>query len=56
MSGKKVMESFFGIKNFKTVLESFFSIHNFKSRKKVKDPFFRICFLKKKLFSFSKYF
>ena len=34
-SPKKVMESFFGIKNFKTLMVSFFSIENFKSRKAV---------------------
>ena len=32
---KKVMESFFCIKNFDTVMLSFFSIKNFKSSKKV---------------------
>ena len=38
-SHKKVMEYFFGIKNFKIVMESFFSINNFKSRKKVMESF-----------------
>ena len=38
---KKVMESFFCIKNFKTAMVSFFGIKNFKSRKKVMESFFR---------------
>ena len=40
-SPKKVMESFFGIKNFKTVMVSFFRIKNFKSRKKATESFFQ---------------
>ena len=38
---KKVMESFFGIKNFKTVMVSFFRIKNFKSREKATESFFQ---------------
>ena len=34
-SPKQVMESIFGIKNFKTVMAPFFRIKNFKSRKAV---------------------
>ena len=41
MSPKKVMESFFGIKNIKTVMASFFRIKNFKSRKKATESFFQ---------------
>ena len=33
------MESFFGIKNFKTVMVYFFRIKNFKSRKKATESF-----------------
>ena len=40
-SAKKVMESFFGIKNFKTVMLSFFRIKNFKSRKNAAESFFQ---------------
>ena len=36
---KKVLESFFCIKNFKTAKVSFFGIKNFKSRKKVLEFF-----------------
>ena len=39
------MESFFGIKNFKScekVMESFFSINNFRNGKKVTESFFSI--------------
>ena len=38
-SPEEVMESFFGIKNFKTVMVFFFSIKNFNSRKKVTESF-----------------
>ena len=40
-SPKKVMESFFDIKNFKAVMVSFFRIKNFKSRKKATESFFQ---------------
>ena len=40
-SPKKVMESFFGIKNFKTVTVSFFRIKNFTSSKKATESFFQ---------------
>ena len=40
-STKKVMKSFFGIKNFKIVTVSFFGIKNFKSRKKATESFFQ---------------
>ena len=40
-SPKKVMESSFGIKNFKTVMVSFFRIKNFKSREKATESFFQ---------------
>ena len=40
-SPKKVIESFFGIKNFKTVMVSFFRIKNLKSRKKATESFFQ---------------
>ena len=39
-SHKKMMDSFFGIKNGKIVMVSFFSIKNFKSHKKVIGSFF----------------
>ena len=50
-SHKKVMESFFDIKNFKTVMFSFFSIKNFKSRIAVMEFFlsFRSCKSRKKM-------
>ena len=35
------MESFSGIKNFKTVMVYFFRIKNFKSRKKATESFLR---------------
>ena len=38
---KKVMEPFFGIKNFKAAMVSLFSIKNFKSHKKVMEFFFQ---------------
>ena len=40
-STKKVMEYFFGIKNFKTVMVSFLRIKNCKSRKKATESFFQ---------------
>ena len=38
---RKVMESFYGIKNFETVILSFLRIKNFKSRKKATESFFQ---------------
>ena len=38
---KQVMESFFGIKNFKTVMASFSRIKNFKIRYKATESFFQ---------------
>ena len=38
---RKVMESFFGIKNFETVMLSFLRIKNLKSRKKAMESFFQ---------------
>ena len=39
-SPKKVMESFFGIKNFKIVMVSFFMMKNFEGREKATKSFF----------------
>ena len=41
-----MVESFFGIKNFKTVMVPFFRIKNFKSRKAVIGYFKWSCFIK----------